>query len=352
MRKPKIAELDIVRAAAIAAVLLIHGTAEATVDLPPNLRSHALYTTVNVLSNYAVPVFLLLSGLVLFYSYFDHWSVRQTLGFYRKRLQYILIPYLVWAFFYYVYNQWLDPNVPVRVSVSEFFRLVRWADTSYHLYFMIIIMQFYVLFPLLVTLAKKWRMFARYLWLFGVAVQAATFVYSRYNGPIPHGPSLAVTYFALFCIGGSLGMNYERFVAWLNRNIWWVTALATALGFGFALMKLLNEHGMRMGIADYEIWRTVYPVLAAMSFIWIGRHAIAHAPRIAAVLSSLGAASFGVYFIHPALLSAWRTYIHFPPGSIGYHLALVCGMALIFAIPWALVAMLKQAKGSWVLFGK
>jgi peptidoglycan/LPS O-acetylase OafA/YrhL len=353
LSKPKLLELDLVRAVAIVAVLLIHGTATPRVELPLGSRSHTLYFGINNLSYFPVQAFVLLSGLVLFYSYFDNWSVRRIPGFYRKRLQFILIPYLVWSCFYYLYDQWLNPAVNVHFSLQEFARLLPWAEAGYHLYFMALIMQFYALFPLLVTLVKLCRPLARYLWLFGIAVQAAVSIYSQYaNAPIPHGDRLFITYFALFCIGGSLGMYYERFVGWLNRNVYWVTAAAATVGFAFLLLSLQAQYGTQFKWWEFELLFTLYPVLVTISFVWIGRHWLSNAPRWAGALSSLGAASFGVYFIHPALLGFYTMHAAVAPGGWEYHAALWGGIVLIVIVPWVIVSQLKRVRASWILFGK
>lgn len=352
MSKPKLLELDIVRGIAILAVLLIHGTSTPRVELPLGTQSHTMYFAINNLSYFPVQAFVLLSGLVLFYSYYDKWSIRKIPGFYRKRLQYILIPYVLWSCFYYLYDQWLNPDISVHFSLKEFADLLPWAEAGYHLYFMSLIMQFYALFPLLVTLAK-WRPLGRYLWLFGILVQIGYFVYGQYaDTPVPHGDRLFVSYFALFCIGGSIGMNYERIVEWLNRNIWWITAATASVGFTFLLLSLLAQFGMRFDSWQFELLFNGYPTLVSLSLIWIGRHWLASAPRWAAALSSLGAVSFGVYFIHPAFLGFYSLHAAVPPGQAWYHLSVWGGIALILFVPWVLVSMLKRVKGSWLLFGK
>lgn len=354
MSKPKLLELDIVRGIAIAAVLIIHATASSRVELPLGSQSHTFYFAINNLSYFPVQAFVLLSGLVLFYSYSDNWSVRRIPGFYRKRLQYILIPYLLWSCFYYLFDQWLNPEMTVHFSLSEYAKLLPWAEASYHLYFMAIIMQFYVLFPLLVTLVKLWRPLGRYLWLIGIVVQAAFSAYTQItNMSIPYGDRIFITYFALFCIGGSIGIYYERFVGWLNRNIWWVTAATAAAGFTFLLISLQAQYGYPFQSWQFELLFTGYPALVAISFIWIGRHWRASAPRWAGALSSLGAASFGIYFIHPALLGIYvMQTAGVAPGTWEYHAALWGSIALIVFVPWAIVHTLKRVKASWLLFGK
>lgn len=351
MRKPRLFELDIVRAVAITAVLLIHGTASATVDLPLG-RMQVLYKLVNSLSYYAVFLFIFLSGLVLFYSYMDSWNFRQIFTFYRKRLQYIVLPYLIWAVFYYLYNPAVTPGWGVEWNWPVFLKQLVWGETGYHLYFMIIIVQFYALFPIVVSLAKVWSGFRRYLWVFGLAVQIGAYLFHLYIAPMEHRVTWFFTYFGLFCIGGSIGMYYDRFLGWLNRNIWWVPAVTVALGMMYAGLTILGQYGITYGQHLFELTFNSYALFVGLSSIWIGRHLLTAAPRLAKLLSSMGAASFGIYFIHPAVQLIWMNEVQASPLSSMYHAVTWGGILLIFTVPWLIVWTLKRVKGSWVLFGK
>nr|WP_156160109.1 acyltransferase family protein [Paenibacillus sp. E194] len=93
-KRERIQELDAYRALAIMAVLAIHATSEALAATIGS-RAYPLYLLINTFRNLPYP-FYFLSGFVLFYNYADKplsgGTIRQ---FYRKRLLYILVPYLV-----------------------------------------------------------------------------------------------------------------------------------------------------------------------------------------------------------------------------------------------------------------
>ncbi len=76
VRKEKLHELDYVRSFSILAVLMIHVTADATVMLAVDSLPWRGYVSLNKLSNFAVPAFIILSGIVLFYRYNNDWSLR------------------------------------------------------------------------------------------------------------------------------------------------------------------------------------------------------------------------------------------------------------------------------------
>lgn len=102
--RPKLTEIDILRAIAIIAVLVIHGTSDAT-QLPLGTGSHAVFFILNKASLFTVPLFICISGVVLFYTYYEHWESGMSRVFWTKRLRKILIPYVLWSLFYYLFNQ-------------------------------------------------------------------------------------------------------------------------------------------------------------------------------------------------------------------------------------------------------
>jgi len=120
MKRPKILEMDIVRSIAILAVVLIHTTADATMSLPKGSISQIIVFAVNEASQFAVPVFIFISGIVLFYRYYDSWDFKALAwSFYRKRIGSVLIPYLIWSFFYYIFYQWLHQGTVQQSAASE-----------------------------------------------------------------------------------------------------------------------------------------------------------------------------------------------------------------------------------------
>ncbi|MCR2803747.1 acyltransferase [Paenibacillus soyae] len=348
--KKNIVELNVVKAVAILAVLLIHVSADPRVNVPWGSASAPFYMVANQLSMFAVPVFILVNGLVLFYRYHDDWSFPQAVQFYKKRLKFIVMPYVIWSAIYYLYRQVLG-HQPVRFDFRDFVDQLWWGETGYHLYFMVIIIQFYLVFPLLMAVVRKLRMKPYHLVLLGVLVQGVFYSIHHYVEPFERSAKLLPNYAIVFGVGAAIGMSYATF-AEKFRQVWWTFGLTIFVGFTYLLMLLANQDGTRYWPPAYVILYNLYAVLAGISLIWIGKIVTERSSRIVQWVLALGAASFGIYLVHPAVLSTWKTLFNPAPQHMYYHPYIAVTMLVVIAVPWLIVYLTKKIKFSWLLWGR
>ncbi|MCY9589276.1 acyltransferase [Paenibacillus chitinolyticus] len=351
--KLKIFEMDIVRAVAIMAVVLIHSTTEAAVypwegQVVPDegSLSQIILFTLNRACQFAVPVFILISGLVLFYRYSGSWSVKTAVQFYKRRLWSVVVPYLIWSLFYYIYNPWISGQ-PVELDAREFLGDIQWADTGYHLYFMIIILQFYVVFPVLMFLAKyKW--FRVSMVPLGILIQLGFYSYNHWVERIDHYPSLAPTYFSFFLTGGFIGLYYDFFRQKMKSVVSWALLVMLVSGGTYVEMFLLNRYDNRMFENTwYVIAMLFYATTVSVVLLGVGKWLLDKLPGAAKWLLPLGSYSFGIYLMHPLILTAFKLKIPAPGGMAAYNVYVL--LSFLSALLGSLLAAVLYRKAARAL---
>ncbi|MFD0588111.1 acyltransferase [Paenibacillus sp. GCM10027627] len=350
--KKNIVELNVVKAIAILAVVLIHVTADPRGALKWGEVSAPFYLMANQLSMFAVPVFILINGLVLFYRYHDDWSYKQALTFYKKRIQYIVIPYLVWSAIYYMYRPFLNTKT-IYFDLKEYLALLPWGEAGYHTYFMVIVIQLYIMFPILMTIVKKLKFKPYHMVILGLVVKGIFYYINRYVDRIEHAAALIPNYFIVFCVGAAIGMAYQSFSE-KYIQVWWTFGLAITVGFTYILAILSAQSGGYIGSLAYNILYNSYAVLMGISLIWIGKIVCDRSPSafVTKGLLGLGAASFGIYLIHPAILSTWGKFMKPELGSPYFHVYYLGTFLLVLALSWLIVHFTKKIKFSWLLWGR
>jgi membrane-bound acyltransferase YfiQ involved in biofilm formation len=133
-------DLYVLRLIATVAVIAIHTTSQ---DMTLSLLGY--YG--NQLARFSVPMFLILSGFLLFQSDL-HDGFLPRVEFYRKRFRRILLPYIIWTIFYslvlhYYFNGLQNSHLILPDMVRHLFL----GNGFTHLYFVVIIIQLYLLYP-------------------------------------------------------------------------------------------------------------------------------------------------------------------------------------------------------------
>lgn len=148
-RRHKIGELDIIRSFGFLAVVLQHviGVFIRKPDINPT-QSAVLGFVFN-LSKFAVPVFIFITGMVLLYNY----QKLDFPSFLRKRTRDILIPYFIWTLIYNIYYHGIPSPDPQWFR--SLFKDLLLGTGGYHLWFVVMIFQFYLFYPILLWIFNK-----------------------------------------------------------------------------------------------------------------------------------------------------------------------------------------------------
>lgn len=278
---------DTVRVCGLLAVLLIHVCGFGR--RPPLDEDTVGWWVCNVLSSlsqWAVPVFVMLSGALLL----NPDRVETPLAFARKRFFRVGVPLLFWCYFYL---SWSNPNGMTPTSWS----FLRQGRPYYHLYFLFIIAGLYLLTPPLRALIRFLGDRERW-WLGALALTvAAATVFWRSKAEDRTAWTLFVPYIGYYLLGFSLKRRTGDPLTPLLGLLGWI------LGAGYVTF------GEWAGAANvqpkdqfnYVINGHFSPavILESLGVFVCLREWVRREPKNITLLAQL---SMGIYLLHPFLL--------------------------------------------------
>lgn len=173
-KSERLAELDILRAFAILGVIFIHILGASFQFQVKWSWTWNIYVVLDQFLRFAVPAFVFLSGFTLALKYrFETFRFRE---FYTRRIIRILPWYFFWSAVIFAYMRY------VRVENWEQFplwKIIFLGKADYHLYFVSMIFQLYLLFPLILYLLFKFnRKFVVFIFLFQATLYFASSLYA------------------------------------------------------------------------------------------------------------------------------------------------------------------------------
>ncbi|MGH8919219.1 MAG: acyltransferase family protein, partial [Actinomycetes bacterium] len=258
-------------------------------------------------------VFLCLSAFVLTYSAWRR--PEPTTSFWRRRFPLVLGPYLVWSAVYLVANTsgWASGTslaVTKRLAVD-----VLSAGASYHLYFLLLTLQLYVVFPSFVRLLRQHERWHGPVLAGSVMLQVGFTAAIAYGLVLPgplgawlaHPGSWLPSYQLYVVVGVLAGLHFERCAAWVRHHGRLIAAAAitaVALGAGMFVVNLLV-----LGMAPAQAGAVFQPAIVVESLVAVvalyalGLRVVERlADRRRHQLAAGSDVSFGVYLAHPLLL--------------------------------------------------
>lgn len=143
MPKERVAEWDVLRGIAFLAIVLQHALGQFAYRKDTSLLDAYTLAAIYHFVKFGVPAFVVLTGAALFYNYYGKLDYP---SFIRKRIIDILVPYFLWTVIYYVY---MFPGNSINLEWYKEVGLQLLNPTiGYHFWFILMIFQFYLLFPL------------------------------------------------------------------------------------------------------------------------------------------------------------------------------------------------------------
>ncbi|WP_317259100.1 FAD-dependent oxidoreductase [Paenibacillus sp. J5C2022] len=370
--KAHIPELQIVRALAIIGVISVHASAAATITMKESAYFF-FYNFINIFMRFGTPTFILLSSFVLFYSYYNRPLDKKLIGsFYKKRLLYIIIPYIVFSAIYFALVRKIY-NAPLFTAEAllDFGEKLLMGNVYAHLYFVFISIQFYLLFPIVLWIAKKWKRAAYWFVPIGFALQWAFVLFNlymikNYGWGVPNKGSWSLSYFSFFFTGAALGIFYPKLKSWLavtrehmsgSRIIAWVLLWATWLAVALSHVYIYynqRAYNTRYPAWLYELLWGFHAIFSALVLIGAAFFIYRHMPAfLSKLLYRIGQYSFGIYLIHLLYLYIYDRYVPTFGNSILEHMSYLGSWLFMLLASWATVAFFGRfVPYSWIFFGQ
>ncbi|MEO8898273.1 MAG: acyltransferase [Candidatus Dormibacter sp.] len=298
-RPPRLQSAVALRALATVFVVVIH-----TTHWPP---SAALFDNLDTLGRFAVPAFMLLTGVLLSYQYGG--SRLRAGDFLRRRFSRTLVPWLAWAPVYAVFG-WFFSTEPQHTAAGLL------SFVSYgagHLWFLLLIPQMYLVYLV-------WP--RRHLWWWAagaLALQTALCVYRLY-GPMPagfvdqfflwHGFQLLPFWIGYFAVGVAAGRTLVR--RGEPSEVRWPAMVGAVVAVAISgwLLVTVSYGGapngdFQVGTGGFLLPQEPLFVLAIATLVWlVGRRLMSIGGPLVAGIALLSDNSLGIYILHPILVFA------------------------------------------------
>ncbi|WP_162595833.1 acyltransferase family protein [Bacillus sp. CGMCC 1.16541] len=300
--KKQISEIFWLRSVACLSVVLIHALSLVIVNYyAQGDTAQKVLQSLQLTLMYGTPMFVFISEFLLSYSY------RQTIpkGFFKKRFQFIFLPYLIVGVLYAVYFQHQNGLESVLSQIK-----MNVIDARYHGYFVIIIFQFYVLHALYQKIER---------WIpMKVAIIGALMINVAYLGvvnfmdPAPFNISPVtwniqsrlpfVGWIFYFIVGFYAGRHYNEFKAFVIKyaklNMLLLLGSASVIVWLYWSETLVGIHSKRVDV----MFLTTFMIL----FLFYVATKMQRVPKLFITISQY---SFGIYLLHPLVQSQVMPYI-------------------------------------------
>ncbi|MCP8967346.1 acyltransferase [Ectobacillus ponti] len=330
MKKERLIEIEILRGLAFLAVVFQHVMAGLFYKPEVGPFSIVAGTTFLGLTRFAVPLFVFISGVVLFYNYQHKVNYK---AFLQKRFVQIFVPYFFWTVFYYAWVSFLS-GFAASTLLQEIKKMAAFSFTgtaSYHLWFIVMLIPFYFLFPLFQRLLSSQRGFRGNAIILAVAfVLNFGLVYALSKGmlntPNPHFAFFVkyldrnfIFWVFYFLLGGFAGLYYEKWKLFVRKAflpslvLLGVCVYIICSDIVAVMGSVMEDHYIRSaGITGpLQPFMMLTILLQLIVIFALAEKLTAFKSAATDMLHTFGKYSFGAYLTHAFVLHYTNNFVSF-----------------------------------------
>lgn len=300
--KKEIASIYYIRFFAMLMVVLVHTTAQYRHLFEVPSIQNTFYFFLNHIVRVEAGMFVMIMGIIFFYMYKDRPFTKDVIfSYWKKRVIYILIPYVIWSLIYEVEMWYYQERVLV---LSEVLNRVLMGQSKYQLYFIFIVVQFYLIFPLLMVLVRKFSFIRNYLWVFGLLAEYGYFLFSLRSNVVQ--VPIFLSLISPYLLGAWIGIHYENILARMTKvKMMFAGVIGFGLGMTYVFIRYRNTYFETLPIEDvYYKWIGIFFIFIGSLFFFYFAEYLAKYSSDKSVkrMSSVAVYSFGYYLMHPLVL--------------------------------------------------
>jgi peptidoglycan/LPS O-acetylase OafA/YrhL len=304
--------------------------------------------------------FFFIAACMLTYAYADL-RLAGLRRFYWRRCLSVVIPYSCWTVIYFLY---LLPTAHYASLAAALRHLAAMAYTGYYqLYFLLVIMQFYLVFPLVLMLLRRTRghhgrliaaaALAQVLIAIGMHWQILPPLMVRY------GQQDALSYLFYLIGGGVVAFHLDEVHAWVCGHARLITALTVAAALAAEGVYFLAQHGVttvlgsgsdpfQPSVIPFNVGAITCGYLAGVALVRPGR-----SRRTRAVVRSGSDNAYGVYLSQMVFITAlsWLGWGRLS-SAVPWPLLCVATVVIVYLGCVALTALLARTPLAVPLTGR
>lgn len=276
--------------------------------------------------------FMFITGLVLFVTYY-HKSFRAR-DFWRKRFFLIAIPYIAWNVLYILFQSMVDPSFNwAPGALFETLRQALFTGNEYFLYYVVISMQLYIVFPLLLKGLKRFERYHVQILIGSFVFQLLLMALNKFvlqeldPSTLPavisnldqYRDRFVLTYQFWFIAGGILACHYEQFVRFARRHarmirVSLLIAIAVLWSHYFFDRLILHEDESLSELVLQPIM-IPYSLIVGLNIwlaglMWADRRTEPGWQPFSRFVTVASNTSFGIFLLQPFPLYYMESFIH------------------------------------------
>lgn len=353
-------------------VLANHATSAVTAYVATDSKSYVILLASHLILHFTRMGFMFISGLVLFLQYYHKENVSWP-GFWLKRYKGSGIPYVLWNAIYTALALGLTSTFTFSKWGQELWGHILHAD-GFYMYYLLVMFQLYLIFPLLVKMFKKLGSVRNHLILMTIsaALQLAFTFWTKYQYPyistagwpylLSHYGNFIASYQFYFLAGAFVSINYQSCRDFLQKHARMLYSITSVLALGTFGLYYFNVQVLGLTRHYAELIHQPYLMIYAsfmvatvflLSLEYAKRRSRPGWQPAARFIGLSSKISFGIYLAQSlslTVLTKLLAYVHLPSWGM---LALT-PIAYLFALgmTWTIAYVFYKVPPFGILIGR